>query len=193
MREKPLLEALFSRRSVRPRRLKPPGPSPDEIRTIVRAGLHGPDHGQLRPWRLIQVQDRDALIEPFLAAERELRPDARAEDLAKARERALNGPSLLVLVARIDENHQTIPTQEQWIAVGAALNQMLLAADALGYAGGILSGRKTETVALRQALNIQEGEHIVGFLTFGCQTSPPPDRPAADPAPHISEWPPSSP
>ncbi len=190
MRDTSLLNALFSRRSVRPRRLKAPGPSPDEIGTITLAGLHGPDHGQLRPWRLIHVQDREAMAEAFVAAERELRPDARANDFAKARERALNGPSLLVLVARIDNNHRAIPPQEQWVAVGAALNQMLLAAEALGYAGGIVSGRKTGTATLRNALKIQDSEHIVGFLTFGCPASPPPARPALDPAPHISEWPP---
>ena len=191
MRNAPLLDALLSRRSVRPRRLTVPGPSPDELRAIVRAGLRGSDHGGLRPWRLILLNDRDRLAAAFLAAERELRPDGGDEMAARAVERARNGPCLLALAARIDEGHPNVPAHEQWAAVGAALNQMLLAAGALGYAGGILSGAKTRTAALRGALQLAAGEHIAGFLTFGTASADPPDAPVADPDDFLSEWPPS--
>jgi len=155
----------------------------------VQAGLRAPDHGGLRPWRLIHLIDREQLAEAFIEAERELRPDGGTEMIARARERAQNGPCLLALVARIQANHPSVPAHEQWVAVGAALNQMLLAADALGYAGGILSGRKTETAALRRAFRIREGEHIVGFLTLGTPARPPPAALDADPAEVLTEWP----
>lgn len=184
-----LIGALLNRRSVRPRRLSPPGPGPDGLQAIVRAGLRAPDHGALRPWRLIHLTDRDRLAEAFIAAERELRPDGGPEMIARAEERAASGPCLLALVARIQQDHPAVPVHEQWVAVGAALNQMLLAADALGFAGGILSGRKTETAALRRALHIADGEHIVGFLTFGTPAADPPAPPPADPSEFIEEWP----
>lgn len=184
-----LLEALLSRRSVRPRRLTVPGPSPDDLRAIVQAGLRGSDHGGLRPWRLIHLTDRERLAEVFLAAERELRPDGGGEMATRAEERARNGPCLLALVAGIDTNHPEVPAHEQWAAVGAALNQMLLAANALGFAGGILSGAKTRTAALRRALSIEQHEHITGFLTFGTAATTAPAAPAADPLDFLSEWP----
>lgn len=193
MRTPPLLDALLSRRSVRPRRLTVPGPSPDDLRTILQAGLRGPDHGGLRPWRLLHLTDRQALAEAFIAAERELRPDGGDEMVARAEKRAHNGPCLLALVACINENHPEVPAHEQWAAVGAALNQMLLAADALGLAGGILSGAKTRTAALRSALHMADHEHIVGFLTFGTAAAAPPAAPTADPSEFLSEWPRSKP
>lgn len=193
MQNAPLLDALLSRRSVRPRRLTAPGPSPDDLRTILQAGLRGPDHGGLRPWRLLHLTDRQALADVFVAAERELRPGGGEEMVARAEERAHNGPCLLALVACIDESHPEVPAHEQWAAVGAALNQMLLAADALGLAGGILSGAKTRTTALRRALHMAEHEHIVGFLTFGTAAAAPPAAPAADPSEFLSEWPRSKP
>lgn len=114
--------------------------------------------------------------------------------IERATERAHNGPCLLALVARIDPDHPDVPIHEQWAAVGAALNQMLLAADALGFAGGILSGRKTKTAALRSAFRIAGDEHIVGFLTFGTAADDPPARTVEpDPADFLSEWPTSDP
>ena len=143
----------------------------------------------MRPWRLVEIVDRHALAEAFLAAELELRPDGGAEMADRARTRAQNGPCLLVLIARIDAGHPEIPAHEQWIAVGAALNQMLLAAEGLGYAGGILSGRKTQTKALRRALALEDQEQIVGFISLGTL-----DKPALTPrstgtAPFLTRWP----
>ena len=189
----PLLHTVLNRRSVRPRRLASPAPTSADLQTIIAAGLRGPDHGQLRPWRLVHVTDREALAVAFVAAERELRPNGGAEMEDRARARAHNGPCLLVLVARIAAAHPETPPHEQWIAIGAALNQMLLAAEALGFAGGILSGRKTQTKALRSALGIGADEQIVGFITLGTRTEAVAPPRTADPAPFLERWPPSKP
>lgn len=190
-----LLQALLNRRSVRPKRLVLPAPSAADLQTIIAAGLRGPDHGQLHPWRLVQITDQDALAEVFVAAEVELRPDGSAEMEERARSRARNGPCLLVLIARIDEAQPEIPAHEQWAAIGAALSQMLLAAEALGFAGGILSGRKTQTRALRTALEVGDSESIVGFITLGTLAGKPAPVPAsgADPSLFLTRWPPSKP
>jgi nitroreductase len=113
----------------------------------------------------------------------------------RARSRARNGPCLLVLIARIDEAQPEIPAHEQWAAIGAALSQMLLAAEALGFAGGILSGRKTQTRALRTALEVGDSESIVGFITLGTLAGKPAPVPAsgADPSLFLTRWPPSKP
>ena len=40
-----------------------PGPSRDELDTIIRAGMRAPDHAMQRPWHFVIVQGerRDAL------------------------------------------------------------------------------------------------------------------------------------
>ena len=185
----PLLDALLNRRSTRPRRLDLPAPTEADLQAIVAAGLRGSDHGQLRPWRLIQIIDRAALAEAFVAAELELRPEGDAEMLDRAQTRAQNGPCLLVLISRIDEVQPEIPTREQWIAVGTALNQMLLAAEAMGFAGGILSGRKTQTSALRVAFSLEQHEQIAGFISLGTATKSPAPISPTDPSPLLTRWP----
>ena len=33
-----------------------PGPAPDQITEIVRAGMRAPDHGLLRPWHFVVIE-----------------------------------------------------------------------------------------------------------------------------------------
>jgi len=47
------LELLKLRRSVKPREMSGPGPSPSELETILTIGARVPDHGKLTPWRFI--------------------------------------------------------------------------------------------------------------------------------------------
>src|SRR5712675_1758904 len=47
------IDLLKIRRSVKPREMSGPGPSPAEIETILTIGARVPDHGKLTPWRFI--------------------------------------------------------------------------------------------------------------------------------------------
>ena len=47
------IELLKTRRSMKPREMTGPGPSPAEIETILTIGSRVPDHGKLAPWRFI--------------------------------------------------------------------------------------------------------------------------------------------
>src|SRR5438128_12152565 len=47
------IELLKTRRSMKPREMTVPGPSPAELDTILTIGARVPDHGKLAPWRFI--------------------------------------------------------------------------------------------------------------------------------------------
>src|ERR1700738_5373486 len=47
------LNLLKLRRSVKPREMSGPGPSADELDTILTIGARVPDHGKMTPWRFI--------------------------------------------------------------------------------------------------------------------------------------------
>ena len=51
------LAHLLDRRSVSPKRLRRPGPGPDDIELMLQAALRAPDHGGLHPWRVIEFRD----------------------------------------------------------------------------------------------------------------------------------------
>ena len=166
----------MARRSVRPHRLITPGPSEAELQRIADAAARGVDHGSLRPWRMLLIADRDRLADAFAAAHREQHPESTADEAERARQRALAGPVVLALIAKVSHHDDIAPAHEQWIAIGAALQQMLLAADALGFAGCILSGRKVQSDALRRAFSLAPSEELVGFLTFGTEDPANPPR-----------------
>ena len=71
MTRDPVLEAVLTRRSST--RLTEPAPSREELLDLVQAAATAPDHGRIRPWRLIALEGQDrALLGEAL---REATPD----------------------------------------------------------------------------------------------------------------------
>jgi nitroreductase len=183
-----VLAAIHHRRSVSPRRLVPPGPMQQDMMHLAEAALAGPDHGLLRPWRLlVPVPERLAdLFEQSLLARQ---PDASEERRRHERDKAFNAPAQLILIARVDRAHPTIPAHEQWIAIGAALQNILLAAEALGYGAKMLSGERAADPVLHEGLALSPEEAVVGLIALGTVGEPPRSRPAADPGEALAAWP----
>lgn len=187
-RQSPVLSAIHRRRSVSPRRLVAPAPGADDIARLAEAALAAPDHGLLQPWRLLwPAPERLAdLFEQVLISRH---PEAPAERRQREREKATNAPLQLILVARIDAAHPAIPVHEQWIAVGAALQNILLAAEALGYGAKILSGERAADPAVRAGLGLEEKEVVVGYIALGTVAAAPEPRPRPDLRNGLSRWP----
>lgn len=179
-----ILQALLRRRSIAPRRLLPPGPSLPELHLMARAAARAPDHGGLQPWRfrLIAGPARQALAEACAAALAQEMPDAPPALLEREREKIAAGPTLVAVMARIVEDHPEVPAAEQQASIGAAILGFLLAAEAMGHAGIMLSGRRVRRPALRAALGLAQDQHLAGFLTLGRadRSIRPPNPPPAD-------------
>jgi nitroreductase len=165
----PILAAIQSRCSVGPRHLTGPALTMEELDLLAQAAAAAPDHGRVGPARLIHIPAtaRDALADAFARAAVEAAPDADTEILARARDRALAGPNLIALVARIEPDHATVSAQDQWLSVGAALQNVLLTAESLGLRAKMLSGNRVRSVAMRHALNLMGTEHLAGFVALG--------------------------
>lgn len=185
------LEGIMSRRSVSPRWLVEPGPSEDQLRAMIRAACSAADHRRLQPFRFIHVDNarRDKLSDLFVLAAYETHGDMTAEQETRAREKAMNGAVLVALVACIQRDVADVPEHEQWIAVGAALQNALLAAHAQGFSAMIVSGDKVTTSVLRTGLGITPSEHLVGFIAVGTASKTPRPRAELDPVSKLSLWP----
>ncbi|QKV17694.1 nitroreductase family protein [Oricola thermophila] len=185
-----MVDRICARRSVSPKRLGPPGPSAEDLREIARAAAAAPDHGRLGPTRLVHVPDerREALAEAFAAAALEEDPQCDAARLEDARQRARNAPCLLAVIATITDDNPRVPPHEQWISVGASLQNVLLAAEALGYRAMAVSGRRVESRALRAAFGLGEGEHLATFVAVGSHDGEPKATPRRAPETVLEEW-----
>lgn len=160
---------LRERRSVAVKRLGPPAPTEDELQIILGAALAAPDHGGLRPWRIVLCapEARSELADLFVAAKRRINPQATEIEMAREREKAERPPVLLALVAAPKPGLAKIPEAEQIASAGAALQSILLAAHGLGYGAIMLSGSRCEADCVRDALGVGAGEHLLGFISIG--------------------------
>ena len=179
-----LLSLLETRRSGRPREMVAPGPSDEQLAHILTIAARTPDHGKLFPWRFVTVApgQRDALAELLIAA----LPESTPAHIAKAQEFAHQAPCLVVLVAAPIAGHK-IPLWEQELSVGAAGMNLLLAAHALGFVGGWITGWAAYSEPVRAAF-CAPGERIAGFMFIGSPGMPLEERPRAPLAAVARPW-----
>jgi nitroreductase len=163
------MEALLARHSVAVKRLGAPGPAAADLLAIYAAATTAPDHGALRPWRLIEIgnEARPQLAQLFVDGKRHGRSELSDAEIEREREKAMRPPMLLAFVARPIANHPTVPAAEQLASAGAAMQLVLTAAHFLGYGAIILSGARCADPNVLASLQIGGDEHFLGFISIG--------------------------
>ena len=81
------------------------------------------------------------------------------------------------MIGRIDPDHPKITASDQWLAVGCALENLLLAAQSFGFTAAIRSGRFLETAPMREGFNLGPNEHLVSLIALGTPAEWPPEKP----------------
>src|SRR5690348_13469140 len=95
-------------------KLQEPGPSEDELNTILRTALRAPDHGRLRPWRFIVIskEKRERFGELMAGTLHARQPNATPEMLARERHKVLRAPLIVVVAAELKPSEK-VPEVEQ--------------------------------------------------------------------------------
>jgi nitroreductase len=161
------LTALHTRNSIN--LLCEPGPNPEQINNIVKAGLRACDHCSLTPWKFLLIEGLARLKFGELMVKAKEAADQRpitAELAAKMRSKPLRAPTILAIVAAIKE-HPKVPEIEQVLSAGAAAQMMMTAAHAQGVGAIWRSGSLMFTEQMRQGLNLAVDDQIVGFIYLG--------------------------
>jgi nitroreductase len=155
-----LLEAVLTRRSGN--RLTDPAPELGELLELVRAAATAPDHGGLRPWRLVLVAGdaREKLGEAFAAT-------AEDRDGAdRARLKALRAP-LLVSVLFQPCQHPKIPEWEQLAAAVSLVQYLQLLLHGAGWGSIWRTGEVIAQPAVHELLGVGSAERLLGWLYVG--------------------------
>jgi nitroreductase len=181
------LSLLTTRRSGKPRELVSPGPSEEELRTILSVGMRTPDHGKLAPWRFVIVpKDKRDAFERVLAEATGKARTGVPVDVAANREFAQQAPLLVVVLSKPVRDSK-IPAWEQELSAGAACMNILHAAHALGYAGGWLTGWAAYDETVRDAFGGPD-EKVAGFIYLGTPGAEQSERPRPDYDDIVSVW-----
>jgi len=185
-----VIEAIMTRHSVSPKRLIEPGPDSGQLMSMINAAAAAPDHGKLRPWRFVEFpkSSRDDLAQVFEDALLERLPKADPEAKSRAREKASRAPLLLGLVMRLNRTAEVPHLDDQIASGGAALQNLLLAAHAMGFGARALSGQAVRTAAFNSALGLADDETFLCFIAIGTAKSAPRQNERPDAEMLLSQW-----
>jgi len=188
--DNPTLKLLSTRRSVKPDLLGEPGPSADEIATILTIASRVPDHKKLAPWRFIVLEGDarerlgEVVAQACIAGEKEPPSDVR---LSMERKRLLRAPVVIAVVSRT-RAHPGAPEWEQILSAGAACFNLCLAANAMGYGTSWLTEWIAYDKHVGAALGLAEAERIAGFIYIGTPTGKPDERERPALSDIITRW-----
>ena len=160
---------IQSRQTVMPRRLTEPGPDAAQLHDLLALAAAAPDHGQLTPWRFVVIAPaaRARLAEVFALALTDRDPQAGDEQVRRAREKAHRAPLLILVVACLGPREPDIPALERMVSVGAAVQNLLLGAHAMGFGTGLTSGKAMASTRLRALLTLSDAEVPVCCINIG--------------------------
>jgi len=151
--------------------LRDPGPTDQQWEMLLRAGARAPDHGRLRPWRFLIVRGeaRELLGDVMAEALRASKPDRPSEALDRERRKPSRAPAILV-VAVVPVPHSGVPEIEQILAGGAAAQNILLAAHAMGL-GSCLIGFAVAAMkndpSIQRSISIPAEETVYAVIALG--------------------------
>jgi len=171
------LDLLRTRRSAKLASLVEPGPTDDELRSMLTIAARVPDHAKLVPWRFVVIagERRGALGrvigEAFVAAN----PGGDGVASAEARTRVMTAP-LVVAVVFSPKTHPKVPEWEQILSTGAACMSLLIAAKAHGYGAVWLSEWYTYDRRVLKELGLSDAEKLAGFVHIGTEPAAREDR-----------------
>ena len=187
----PVLDFLLSRRSSKAALLTAPGPSPQEIETILTAATRVPDHKSVRPWRFILFEGEARAAFGQILAEvcrvEETEPPSPVR-LETERGRLLRAPLVIVAVSRTREVAGA-PEWEQILSCGAACFNLCLAANAMGYGTSWVTEWYSYSATVRAKLGLAQDERVAGFIYIGTPKERLPDRERPALAAVVSRWP----
>ncbi len=165
------LTAILGRHTTPPVKMGEPGPDATALHRLLEAAAAAPDHGRLRPLRflIVQGEGRAALGALFAEALAEEMPELPPAELEKQRGNPTRVPLVLVAVLRLQPDHPKIPESEQIAAAAAGVQNLLVAAHALGFASKWATGRPAASPGVRRRLGLARNERILGILYIGSE------------------------
>ena len=167
-----LFEAIRTRQSIG--KLKPDPVARELIERLLDAAVQAPNHYKLRPWRFVVLTGaaRERLGDVMAESLRRRDPNATDDALARERAKALRAP---VLIA-VGVDKPGIPKAieiENVCAAAAAVQNMLLAAHALGLASMWRTGTAAYDPDVKTFLGFAPDQHVIGFVYIGYAASEP--------------------
>jgi nitroreductase len=181
------LQALTSRVSATG--LTAPAPDGAALEKLLKAATRAADHGRLKPWRFVIIRElqREAFGQLLAEALKRRRPDAEEGMLKAEAGKPMRAPMIIVVAAHLEESGK-IPEIEQVLAVGAAAQNMMIAAYAMGLGAMWRTGDSAYDPYVKEKLGLSARDSIVGYIYLGTPARALPTPPDSDLATVAQDW-----
>ena len=162
-----IFEAIESRRSIKKYRDRP---VPDEsIRRLLSMAVLAPNHRMTEPWRFYVLGPEARAAYGAALGERKAKrvddPDAARAVVEKVEQSHRDLPAMLAVSTVLDENPEI--REEDYAAAYMAIENLCLAATAMGLGTHVKSGGVMDDPRARAAVGVGEDERIVATVSLG--------------------------
>jgi nitroreductase len=177
-----IFDSIRARRSVKDFTARPV--AREDLERLLEAAVQAPNHRLTEPWRfyVLGPEARRAYGAALGArkAKRTEDPAAAADVVRKVAEKHTSLPAMLAVSVVLAQEPET--REEDFAATWMAIQNLVLAAPALGLGTHLKTGAIMSDPAARAAVGVTEGERIIATLEIGepaGPTSPKPRKPAS--------------
>ena len=175
---------LSTRRSVTAKTMAVGKVDPGHLEAILTAGIRVPDHGALKPWKLVVISgdarkrlDREIIHPEFCAENPDAKPEVEAAETGR-----LQRSDVVIAVLSTPVGHPKINVWEMQLSAGAVCTTLLYAAQSYGYAAQWLTEWYAYNDRMLEALGGRGStDRIAGFIYIGEKIKPPGERARPDP------------
>ena len=161
-----VLEAIYRRQSIG--KVKPDPVPRKLIEQLLAAAVQAPNHHKVQPWRFVVITGaaRERLGEAMAQSRRANQPEAGQDDLQRERLKPLRAP-VVIAVAVDKPSLPKVLEIENVCAAAAAVQNLLLAAHALGLGAMWRTGAAATDPAIKQFLGFDPDQYLIGFVYVG--------------------------
>lgn len=169
---------LKNRRSNMSKVMKEPGPSQAQLAELLEIAARVPDHRKLGPWRFITFEGEARedfgkyIASAFMADNPNLPLDRSVFESA----RLMRAPNIVAVIFSPVECPRGTPEWEQVLSSGAVCYNLLIAAQAAGFAGQWLTEWFAYDARINMKLGLKEHEKVAGYIYIGSTETPSTER-----------------
>ncbi|HSM35933.1 MAG TPA: nitroreductase [Longimicrobiales bacterium] len=175
-----LFDAVETRRSIK--RFTDRDVPREDIERLIDAAIQVPNHRLTEPWRFAVLGERSreayARRRGVLKAQNAFEGEARAVIEEKVYWETAAVPAIIAVLSAVDED--PIVHEEDLAAVWMAIQNLSLAATALGLGTHIRTGGVTEDWEVQKIVGAAPGERLCALVYLGAPAETPDPKPRTD-------------
>jgi nitroreductase len=161
-----VFEAIHNRHSQG--KVKPDLLPRELIEKLLGAAVQAPNHYKVRPWRFVVLtgEGRNKLGDVMAASQQDRHPEFPPEAFDKCRALPLRAPAIIAVGVDKPSEAKVLEI-ENVCAAAAAIQNLLLAAHAMGLGAKWRTSEWARDAKVKEFLGFEPDQHIIGFIYAG--------------------------